>query len=240
MPSDPVRTLSEVLLFDSLILALTVGLFWAGVFVARRLGRPAGYGLGALGLARPRSGYFVAVLLGLAVGTGALFLSFLALPVSAYVLDWLGYSTERTVQEPFMQGLGEWIGEDPGTAIPATVFVVVLFAPAVEEIIFRGAVFGGLRNLAALLFGRPRRHGKGTGKAGGAIPFVLAAVASSTAFALLHLEPVLLATLIVLAFALCALYQRTGSLLAPFAAHATFNSFAVLVIILSGLGVLSV
>jgi membrane protease YdiL (CAAX protease family) len=41
-----------------------------------------------------------------------------------------------------------------------------------------------------------------------------------------------------LAVALCALYRRTGSLLPCFVAHAAFNSFAVLVIILSGLGTL--
>jgi membrane protease YdiL (CAAX protease family) len=53
-----------------------------------------------------------------------------------------------------------------------------------------------------------------------------------------HQEPVILPVLFVLALALCALYRRTESLLPCFAAHATFNSFAVLLIILSGLGVL--
>jgi uncharacterized protein len=239
VPSDPVEILSYVLLQDSIILGLVIGLFWAGVFAIRRLGRPVGYGLGALGLARPDSGYSVAVVLGLMVGVGALILSFLALPLSIYVVEGLGYSAERTVQEPLMQGLGDWIGEDPGTAIPATVFVVVLFAPAAEEVIFRGALFGGLRRLVAFLFGKRREPGKGAGKQSGeTVSFVVAALASSTAFALLHLEPVLLPTLFVLGIALCALYRRTGSLLASFAAHATFNSFAVLILILSGLGAL--
>ena len=75
MPSDAAQTLYGVLVVDSIFLGLTVLLFWAGVFVARRLGRGAGYGLGALGLARPRGGYFVGVALGLGVGVGALYVS---------------------------------------------------------------------------------------------------------------------------------------------------------------------
>ena len=61
---------------------------------------------------------------------------------------------------------------------------------------------------------------------------------SSMAFALLHFEPVILPALFVLAVALCGLYRRTGSLLPGFVAHAAFNSSAVLVMVLSGIGVL--
>ena len=238
MPSDPMQILYLVLLQDSLILGLTIFFFWAGVFVARGLGRPASYGLGALGLARPKPGYSAAAGLGLMVGVGALIVSFLVVPLSTYVVEQLGYSADLTVQEPLMQGIQEWVGENPETAIPATVLVVVLFAPAVEEIIFRGALFGGLYKLSAFLFGRLRKRSKGTDKAGEPVSFVLAALVSSTAFAFLHLEPVLLPILLVLGVALCAIYRRTGSLLSSFAAHATFNSFAVLIMVLSGLGAL--
>jgi len=238
MLSDPVQALSLVLLQDTLILVLVLGFFWAGVFVARRLGRPASYGLGALGLARPKRGHFAAVGLGLTIGAAALILSGPLNLLSVFVLERFGISTESTVQAPLFRDIQEWVGENPGTAIPMTVFVVVLFAPAVEETIFRGALFGGLRKLAALLFGRLRGHGKGAGKLGETVSFVLAALASSTAFALLHFEPVILPALFVLAVALCGLYRRTGSLLPGFVAHAAFNSSAVLVMILSGLGVL--
>jgi membrane protease YdiL (CAAX protease family) len=238
MPSDPVQILYSVLIVDSFILGLTIFFFWAGVFVARRLGRPASYGLEPLGLARPKPGYFAAAGLGIMVGVGALIVSFLVVPLSTYVAEQLGYSADLAMQEPLMQGIQEWVGEDPGTAIPATVLVVVLFAPAVEEIIFRGALFGGLRKLSVLLFGRLRKHGKSASKVGETVSFILAALVSSAAFALLHLEPVLLPMLFVLAVALCAIYRRTGSLLSSFAAHATFNSFAVLIMILSGLGTL--
>jgi hypothetical protein len=59
-------------------------------------------------------------------------------------------------------------------------------------------------------------------------------------FALLHLEPVLLPVLFILAITLCALFQRTGSLFPPFVAHATFNSVAAVLIILRGLNVLNI
>jgi len=238
MPSDAARTLYEVLVVDTIFLVLTVLLFWAGVFVARRLGSGAGYGLGALGLARPRGGYFVGVALGLAVGVGALIGSLFITPLSMYVLERLGYSTESNVQQELMRGVQGWVAESPGGAIPAAVFVVVIFAPAVEEIIFRGALFGGLYKLGTFLSQR-LAGGKATGGKGGGrvLPFAVAALLSSSFFALLHLEPVALPAILVLAVALCALYWRTGSLLSAFVAHATFNSFAVLVMVLIGLGV---
>ena len=236
MPSDPAEILSGVLLADSLILGLVIGFFWAGVFVGRSLGYPVGYGLEALGLTRPGSGYLAAVWLGFLAGAGALISTIPLNLLSFFVLERLGISTESTVQAPLMSGLQEWVGGNPQTAIPATVFVIVLFAPAVEEIIFRGAIFGGLRRLFAFLFGKLREGDKGkTGETGS---FVLAALASSVAFAFLHFEPVLLPALLVLAAALCVLYRRTGSLLPCFVAHATFNSFAVLILILMGLGAL--
>jgi len=236
VPSDPAEILSGVLLADSLILGLVIGFFWVGVFVGRSLGYPVGYGLEALGLTRPGSGYLAAVWLGILAGAGALISTIPLNLLSFFVLERLGISTESTVQAPLMSGLQEWVGENPQTAIPATVFVIVLFAPAAEEIIFRGAIFGGLRRLSAFLFGKLREGDKGkTGETGS---FVLAALASSVAFALLHFEPVLLPALLVLAAALCVLYRRTGSLLSCFVAHATFNSFAVLILILMGLGAL--
>ena len=238
MPSDAARTLYGVLVVDSIFLGLTVLLFWAGVFVARRLGRGAGYGLGALGFARPRGGYFVGVALGLAVGMGALIGSLFITPLSMYVLERLGYSTESNVQQELLRNVQGWVAESPGTAIPAAVFVIVVFAPAVEEIIFRGALFGGLYRLGVLLSERLTGK-KDAGKAGGRyLSFAVAALLSSTFFALLHLEPVALPAILVLAVALCALYWRTGSLVSTFVAHATFNSFAVLIIVLMGSGVL--
>lgn len=238
MPSDAAGTLLGVVLVDAVFLAATVLLFWVAVFVARRLGYSKhGYGLGALGLSRPRIGYVAGVFVGFAVGAGALVTSLVLTPLSLYVAERLGYSTELRVQGPLMRSIRDWVAENPGTAIPTAVFVMVVFAPAVEEIIFRGAVFGGMYRLAASLLGRRAGREK-HGASGGVLPFFLAAVVSSALFAALHLEPLVLPALLVLSVALCALYWKTGSILPAFVAHATFNSLAVLVVVLMGLGVL--
>jgi membrane protease YdiL (CAAX protease family) len=138
-----------------------------------------------------------------------------------------------------MRGLVRWVEESPGVAVPAIVLVVVIFGPAVEELVFRGAVFNGLYRLADLASAR-FGESEDTRKTARRVSFVLAALISSVVFALLHLEPVLLPALLILAVILCALFERTGSLLPPFVAHATFNSFAVVLIVLAGLGVIEI
>jgi membrane protease YdiL (CAAX protease family) len=238
---DPSQTLLLVVVQDTAFFLLTIGLFWAGVSVARRLGRPVGYSLAPLGFLKPKSGYLAGVGLGLTVGTVALIGSLLIAPLSAYVVEELGYSSESRVQGPFREGLAGWVGESPETAIPAIIGVVVFLGPAVEELVFRGAVFGGLYRLGLFfsrkLGGKPDGRGRETSEQ---ISFAVSALLSSVLFSLVHLEPVILPVLFVLAVVLCTLYRRTKSLLPCLVAHATFNSFAVLVIILMGLGALPV
>jgi membrane protease YdiL (CAAX protease family) len=160
-------------------------------------------------------------------------------PIIVLVLERLGYSTESTVQQPFMEGLVGWVRESPGVAIPAIVLIVVLFGPAVEELVFRGAIFNGLYRLGVLI--SIRSFGKEYSESSPSKTiFIASALASSVLFSLLHLEPVLLPVLFILAITLCALFQRTGSLLPSFVAHATFNSVAAVLIILSGLNVLNI
>ena len=197
----------------------------------RGFGKKARYSLAPLGFARPKGGLLVGAGVGLLTGAGAVILSLPINLASTYVLDRLGYPTESVIQGPFMRALARWVGERPGVAIPAIILVVVIFGPAVEELVFRGALFNGLYRLTNLVSARNASARR--------VPFVLAALASSSVFALLHLEPVLLPALLVLAVILCALFERTESLIPPFIAHATFNSFAVTLIILSGLGVFS-
>ena len=216
-----------MILLDTALAALTVGLFWAGVLVARALGLKVSFSVVPLGFRRPRGGILVGTGVGVAVGVGAVIASFPINAASAFILDRLGYSTESTVQGPFMRALVRWVEESPDVAVPAIFFVVVIFGPAVEELVFRGAVFNGLYRLTGLASTRRTS-------------FVLAALVSSAVFALLHLEPVLLPALLILAVTLCALLVRTGSLLPSFVAHATFNSFATAIIILDGLGVLKI
>jgi membrane protease YdiL (CAAX protease family) len=206
------------------------------VFVVRSFGRKADYSLAPLGFSWPRGGLLVGTSVGVLTGVGALIVSIPVNLASTFVLDRLGYSTETVIQGPFMRGLVRWVEESPGVAVPAIVLVVVIFGPAVEELVFRGAIFNGLYRLANLASAR-LGESEDTRKTARRISFVLAALISSVVFALLHLEPVLLPALLILAVILCALFKRTGSLLSSFVAHATFNSFAVTLIILAGLGV---
>jgi membrane protease YdiL (CAAX protease family) len=233
---QPQQALLSVVLSNLVLVCLTVGAFWGGVLLARSFGRKIGYSLSPLGFSRPRGGFFAGAGAGFLTGLGALLVSVVVNQVSARVLDRLGYSTESTVQQPFMRGLMGWVQESPGMAIPAIILVVVIFGPAIEELVFRGAIFNGLYRLGSLISVRMG----GTGdyeRAAKRVSFALSALASSTVWALLHLEPVLLPALLILALMLCALLVRTDSLLPPFVAHATFNSLAVLLIILGGLGV---
>jgi uncharacterized protein len=242
MLNDPSQLLLSVVFLDLLLAVLTVGFFWVGVSVMRGLGRQVSYSLAPLGIRRPKSGYSSGILLGFLTGLGALAASLLVIgPLSFYVLERLGYPTERSVQGPLLQSLSGWIGENPGVAIPATVAVVVFFGPAVEELVFRGALFGGLYRLGLFvsrkLGCKDRWEVKGTGER---TSFVVSALFSSAVFALAHGEAAVVPVLFVLAYVLCALYRRTGSLLPCLATHATFNAFAVLLVILSGFGVLPI
>ena len=233
--NDPQQALLLISVQYVELAGLTIGVFLAGVFVARSLGNRMDYSLSPLGFTRPRGGVFAGVWLGVLVGLGAVVVSAAVNVLTSLIFERLGYSTERMIQGPFIRMLADWVRESPGIAIPAIFLVIALFGPAVEELLWRGAIFNGLYRLGKRL---SRRLGsKEPTGAMGKVSFLLAALVSSAAFALVHLEPVLLPALLILAVALCALFERTGSLLPPFVAHATFNSFTVLLIVLGGLGV---
>jgi uncharacterized protein len=238
--ADPQSALLSVVLLDAAVAGLVIGGFWMAVSVMRSFGKKTGYSLAPLGFSRPRGGIPAGIGTGIAVGVGAVLLSMVVNPVSVLVLERLGYSTKSTVQRPFMEGLVGWVRESPGVAVPAIILAVVLFGPAVEELIFRGVVFNGLYRLGARISTRSVGKENSGVRSGRWALFALSALASSILFALLHLEPVLLPVLLVLAVTLCALFQRTGSLLPSFVAHATFNSFATTLIILNGLNVLTI
>ena len=236
---DAQGALLSVVALDALVAGLVIGGFWISILVMRSFGSKVGYSLAPLGFSNPSGGVLGGIFLGMVVGIFAILLSFAVNPLSVFVLERLGYSTESTVQRPFMEGLTGWVRESPGLAIPSIVLVVVVFGPAVEELVFRGVVFNGLYRLGRWVSTRSM------GEENPAIPhgktiFVFSALASSVLFALLHLEPVLVPVLLILAVILCSLFRRTGSLLPCFVAHATFNSFATTIIVLDGMGVLNV
>jgi membrane protease YdiL (CAAX protease family) len=225
-----------VVVLDAAVAMFVIGGYWLSVLLMRSFGNKAGYSLAPLGFAKPEGGVLGGIFRGMFIGVFAIVLGFAVNPLSVYVLKRLGYSTESTVQRPFMEGLSGWVRESPGVAVPAIVLVVVVFGPAVEELVFRGVVFNGLYRLGAWISIRAKSTVQPPGKA----VFALSALASSVLFALLHLEPVLVPVLVILAVILCSLFRRTGSLLPCFVAHATFNSFATAIIILDGLGVLNI
>jgi uncharacterized protein len=236
--ADSQDALLSIVLLYATVTGMVIGGFWLVISWMRSFGKKIGYSLAPLGFSRPRGGFLAGIGAGMAVGVGAVVLSMIVTPLSVLVLERLGYSTESTVQQPFMEGLVGWVHESPGVAVTAIVLVVVLFGPAVEELVFRGVVFNGLYRLGTLISTRyvGTEHPKGLPSK--AI-FAASALASSILFALLHLEPVLLPVLLILAMILCALFLRSGSLLPSFVAHATFNSFAATLIILRGLNVLN-
>jgi ABC-2 type transport system permease protein len=82
------------------------------------------------------------------------------------------------------------------------VILAVVAAPAFEETIFRGLVFGGLRR---------------------SVRFAYAALASAAIFAVVH-PPIAFPAVFALALSTAAVYERTQLLLAPMVAHAFYNA----------------
>ena len=232
--SSQLQALLSIVALNLVLISATVGLFWIGVIVVRVLGRSASFSLSALGFSKPSRGVLAGIGLGVGVGVAAVVVGGVVNLLTTVVFESLGYSTESRVQQEFMRSLTGWIGDQPGLAIPSIIAVVVLFGPFAEELIFRGAIFNGLYRLGLLTSNRIAV--KKRGRLADVASFALAALVSSAVFAALHLEPVLLPSLLILAVALCWLFRWSGSLLPSFVAHATFNSFATLLIILSGLG----
>jgi membrane protease YdiL (CAAX protease family) len=92
-------------------------------------------------------------------------------------------------------------------------FMAVVAAPVAEEGLFRGVLYPTLR-----------RHG-----------FPRAAIwITSFAFALIHFNIPIFLPLILLAYVLTRLYDKTGNLLACIACHATFNGFNFVMFLVTG------
>lgn len=101
------------------------------------------------------------------------------------------------------------LGADDSTpALLAVIFLTLLMAPVVEELFFRGFLFGSLRRVMA---------------------WPVAAVLAGAVFGAVHLgTPVIfLVPLAVFGGLLCVLYQRTGSLIPGMAVHAFNNALAL-------------
>lgn len=151
-----------------------------------------------LGPVRPRARH---VAIGIGVGVAGFFL--------ATVLPELIRQRLGLPAPPRQQILDQVATRDAGVWL--LVVTVVVLAPVLEEVVFRGLLFQVLR----------RRLGLWPG-----------IVLSSMTFAIVHLElidrPISLAALLVLGAWLAGALHRTGSLVVPITAHALFNAVAVI------------
>jgi hypothetical protein len=130
------------------------------------------------------------------------------------LLDFIARSLGARLPE-VQEGFRELAGDR--TAAPLLVLGSVLVAPAAEELFYRGMLFPALRRRMDLW---------------------PAMGLSGVLFGLSHLQTTLdgyllvLLIIIPLGMFLAWLYERTGSIVAPVLAHATFNLIQVVVLIL--------
>lgn len=98
-----------------------------------------------------------------------------------------------------------------------TALVAVVLAPIVEEFVFRGVLFQSIKARLGLW------PGMGL---------------SAFAFGAAHLfdQPLYIVVIAILGFWLAGALHRTGSLVVPIAAHATFNAVQLLLVLLVGSG----
>ncbi|MTI95342.1 MAG: CPBP family intramembrane metalloprotease [Firmicutes bacterium] len=94
-------------------------------------------------------------------------------------------------------------------------FLVVILAPVTEELVFRGFIFGGVRNN---------------------LGFWGAALFSSLAFTVIHLSFhwVPFIQILILGVGLAWLYEASRNLLAPMLAHAVYNLAIAILLVVSG------
>lgn len=147
-----------------------------------------------------------------------------SMSLAAWIARWRGsaapeelaHGTLRLIAAP-SAGEGVWWA--------LTVFAVVIGAPIVEELVYRGLFQSGLRNALA---GTPTSQ-RAAGWGG--------ILGSSMVFALMHAsiaEPHALPTLLVLSIALGIVYERTGRLVAPVIVHGLFNATNIALVWLPG------
>jgi membrane protease YdiL (CAAX protease family) len=120
-------------------------------------------------------------------------------------------------------------GSSHGGGFVVIAIATVLFAPAMEELFFRGLLLKALVRLLTPL-----------GAAGGAraTGVVLAVIADGLLFGLAHGEWVQLAGLAAFGMILAAVSYRTGRLGMNIVAHGTFNLVAIIAIATNGSGVI--
>ena len=94
-------------------------------------------------------------------------------------------------------------------------FLIIIIAPIIEEIVFRGLFYKTLKNF---------------------IPFVQASIISSLIFAIIHENILSLTILFLLSLYLTWIYERTNSILYPILTHSIFNFLNLLLIYIGSNG----
>lgn len=146
--------------------------------------------------------HFLALKKGLVYGLAVIPPMMLAMTAMNALSASLGY-------EPQKQDIFDWLS-DPALPPAVRLFLlgaVVLIAPVMEELLFRGILF------TAVLKTRP---------------FLFSALLTSTYFALIHFNAPSFIPLLALSVAFSAGYAATGSILTPIAMHVLFNLSGVL------------
>jgi uncharacterized protein len=149
-------------------------------------------------LRRPRGGDLG---LGLVIGVGGFGVLVLALGALFQLFGDVDAPQQQALDDAAVGGVDALLA----------VVLAVMIAPVLEELVFRGALHGALRDRV------------------GVWP---AALLSSAVFAIIHLEivtssPAFLVQLFLLGLVFVWLYERTGNLLAPVVAHLVFNAISI-------------
>jgi membrane protease YdiL (CAAX protease family) len=163
--------------------------------------------LPALGLRSDRTAKDVAVgaWSGAAIFVGA---AFLVLPVLIFLWRLVSGGPPPAINQPILP-------LDPTPVqIVLSVVAVIVAAPVGEELFFRGFLFGSLR---------------------ARLSFLPAAAISGLVFGLFHVQPLLVAVMVVVGIALAFLYERRRSLAVCIAAHAIFNLIGYTLIVMQRL-----
>lgn len=174
----------------SVALYAAVCLFVLGFLVMRNVHVTDAFGLGATRAKTIAVPLVVAILV--------------ALP-PIYAVQWWVYSSFADANAP--QPIVTFLIEHQGLRERLSVALIALVAaPVTEELVFRGCLYGVLRQIG--------------GRA-------VAIGVSAVVFALIHGHAASLPGLFILAVALALLYEATGSLWAPLALHSVFNALSL-------------
>jgi len=150
------------------------------------------------------------------IGSGVLF-GIGLYPVMVFVVGGLLTVLLQTISGEHVEA-PEQVGEHlPAVGTALTVLYAIVIAPIGEELFFRGVLFRALRD----------RHG-----------FWVGAVGSSIGFGLIHFIPgsaidaaLLITVMFFTGIALCFIYERRRTIVAPIAAHMTFNVIGIALIL---------